>query len=471
MLSERPDKRLPISSGVVTGVVVAYLVALMFADYLSSWLPSIGGYPTGAIIRDALALGVVVLGVWALTKWSQFSTTRGPVRTLVAISVVAAGLSVLSLMYLIIVNDDRVAAILAVRNLTLYLFAAAALWVLIAGKHVAIQVVIQAAFALILLAAILGIADTLTHGRVVLALGHRPDYAGPLGIPAIAGVEASLFGLVRASGGISNALVFGYTMAVGTLAATWFAATARERGRGTWLWPGATAILAAMACVSSLTRGAVVALIVGLIILVVLERRRDVTLAAGAIVLAIAFAGIAIPMVAQRDSDPGTESDSGVPPIVVRLGEGDALSEASSQARLEDMNAGLSALAEHPMGLGLAVVGSASLRAGVENPILTDFYWLMVPVQVGILVSAFLGVAILAAAIALLLASRRAAAPLVAIGVAYVIAGALSGAPDAPVFVGFTSVIVVLTATASASQPTAIRTEETTVLRRSPAGT
>ena len=156
---------------------------------------------------------------------------------------------------------------------------------------------------------------------------------------------------------------------------------------------------------------------------------------------------------------------------MVRLSEGDALSEASSQARLADMNVGLAALAEHPMGLGLAVVGSAALRAGVQNPILTDFYWLMVPVQVGILVTAFLAVAILAAALALLLVSRRAAAPLLAIGVAYAIAGFLSGAPDAPVFVGFSSVIVVLTATAGTTQLAAIRTAETTVLRRSPVGT
>ena len=456
---------------VVTAVVVAYLVSLMFADYLSSWLPSFGGYPTGAIIRDAFALGVVILGAWALVTWRRSAKVTEPVRTLIVVSVVAAGLSVLSLVYLVIVNGDRVAAILAVRNLTLYLVAAVALWILITRKLLAVRVVSYAAFGLILIAAILGVADTLTHGRVVLALGHDPDYAGPLGISAIAGAEASLFGLVRASGGISNALVFGYTMAVGTLAAAWFAATAQERGERNWLWPGAVAIFAATACVSSLTRGAVVALVVGLIVLVLVERRRNVTLAAGAIILTVAFASIAIPTLAQRDSDPGSGDDSGVPPIVVRLSEGDALSEASSQARLADMNAGLAALAEHPMGLGLAVVGSAALRAGVQNPILTDFYWLMVPVQVGILVTAFLAVAILAAALALLLVSRRSAAPLLAIGVAYAIAGFLSGAPDAPVFVGFSSVIVVLTATAGTTQLAAIRTAETTVLRRSPVGT
>ena len=50
-------------------------------------------------------------------------------------------------------------------------------------------------------------------------------------------------------------------------------------------------------------------------------------MAAGALVLAAAFASIAIPMVAQRDSEPGSESNSSAPPIVVRLGEGDALSE------------------------------------------------------------------------------------------------------------------------------------------------
>ncbi len=380
-------------------------------------------------------------------------------------------LAALALLFMVAINANRVAAVLAVRNLTLYLFAAAALWVLIAVKQVNQRQVSLAAFSLIAVAAILGIGDTLTHGRVVLALGHTPDYAGPLGISAIAGAEASIFGLVRASGGISNALVFGYTMAIGTISATWLAGTAWKRMDRRRLGAGGVATLAAMACVSSLTRGAVVALIVGLVVVVVLERRRQVTIVAGVVVLAAALAAIAIPVVAQRDAGSISEGGSEAPPIVIRLGEGDALSEASSQARLADMTAGLAALAEHPMGLGLAVVGSAALRAGVQNPILTDFYWLMVPVQVGILVSAFLAVALLAAALALLLVSRRATAPLVAIGAAYVIAGLLSGAPDAPVFVGFTSVIVVLTAAASDPQLAAVSTADTTELRRSPVGT
>ena len=470
MVSQQPARHLPIPTSLVAFIVAAYLVALMFADYLSSWFPSIAGYPTGAIVRDALALCVVVLGVRVLSL-APLRDIDQPLRALVAITVVATGLSAASLLYLVVVNGDRVAAILAVRNLTLYLVAAVAVWLLLQAGHVTVRAISNAAFALIFVAAILGIADTLTHGRIVTALGHSPDYAGPLGISAIAGAEASLFGLVRASGGISNALVFGYTMAISAIAAAWFAATAREPWERVWLWPGVVAVLAAMACVSSLTRGAVVALVVGIVVLVVLARRRQVTIAAAGIVLAVAFAAIAIPMLAQRDSEPRTEGNSGVPPIVVRLGEGDALSEASSQARVADMNAGLAALAGHPMGLGLAVVGSAALRAGVENPILTDFYWLMVPVQVGLLVSAFLAVAGLAASLALLLVSWRAMAPLVAIGVAYGIAGFLSGAPDAPVFAGFTSALVVVTAMAGAAHPAAIRTAATTVLRRSPAET
>ena len=134
------------------------------------------------------------------------------------------------------------------------------------------------------------------------------------------------------------------------------------------------------------------------------------------------------------------------------------------------MKAGLAALADHPMDLGLAVVGSAALRAGVELPLLTDFFvhgarpgWhsrLRLPGgrDAGRLDRP-------------LLVSRRAAAPLVALGLVYGIAGLLSGAPDAPVFAGFGSALVVLTAVAGATQSAAITTAETTALRRSPVGT
>ena len=156
--------------------------------------------------------------------------------------------------------------------------------------------------------------------------------------------------------------------------------------------------------------------------------------------------------------------------IVVRLGEMDEVSAESSRRRIEQFQAGVEALRQHPLGLGLASVGSASLHADGDPAIVTDFFWLMVPVQVGVLVTAILAVAAVAALGALALASRRALAPLLAVGVVFVIGGFLSAAPDAPVFAGFASVLAVLAAMMPSVQPIATTTAATTVLRRSSAG-
>lgn len=473
MMAESRSPALPIPATLVNGLAVAYLVALLFADYLSSWLPSLGGFPAGAIIRDACAIGLVAVAALALLahRGQMGIGDSRAMRWAIVTAMVAGAISAASLLILVIVSDHRVAALLAARNLTLYFLAAGALWVLIVKGHVSIRVVTYAVWTLVLVAATLGILDTLTHGGLVTALGYSREYAGSTQVMLIAGAEAEVFGIVRASGGISNALVFGYLMAAAALTAAWFSAVAR-RGDRSLAWVGIVAVLAAGACVSSLTRGATIALVVGLLLLAIIERRRSMTGTALAIGLATVIASIAIPLAAGT-MQPGSQSGSGLPPIFVRLGEGDEISQASSEARLDQLRAGLDALVDRPLGLGLASVGSAALRVRQTQPIVTDFFWLMVLIQVGVVVSFALLVTTLSAAVALLLAYRRAAAPLIAMAAVWIIAGFLSGAPDAPVFAGFTSVLAVLAATASAAmlQPVATPTAKSTALRRSPVGT
>lgn len=473
MMAESRSPALPIPATLINGLAVAYLVALLFADYLSSWLPSLGGFPAGAIIRDACAIGLVAVAALALLthRWQMGIGDSRAMRWAIVTAMVAGAISAASLLILVIVSDHRVAALLAARNLTLYFLAAGALWVLIAKGRVSIRVVTYAVWVLVLVAATLGILDTLTHGGLVTALGYSREYAGSTQVMLIAGAEAEVFGLVRASGGISNALVFGYLMAAAALTAAWFSAVAR-RGDRSLAWVGIVAVLAAGACVSSLTRGATIALVVGLLLLAIIERRRSMTGIALAIGLATVIASIAIPLAAGTTPQPGSQSGSGLPPIFVRLAEGDDISQASSGARLDQLRQGIDSMIDRPLGLGLAAVGSAALRVSPTQPIVTDFYWLMVLIQVGVVVSFALLVTTLSAAVALLLAYRRAAAPLIAIAAVWIIAGFLSGVPDAPGFAGFTSVLAVIAAikSSTASQPAASLTAESTELLRSPIG-
>jgi len=47
--------------------LVAVVCTAAMADYLSSWLPPVGGLPAGAILRD----GVAVSFVWAIRRRTQ----------------------------------------------------------------------------------------------------------------------------------------------------------------------------------------------------------------------------------------------------------------------------------------------------------------------------------------------------------------------------------------------------------------
>lgn len=474
MMSDRAAQPNPIRISLTNGLVVTYLVTLLFADYLSSWLPSVGGFPAGAIIRDACAIGLVGLGSIALLRSGWHSTVvPSPVARWAGWTALVAGtISLVGLSILVAISDHRVAALLAVRNLVLYLFAAGAMWGLVARRWASVRVLSYAIWTLVVVAAGLGILDTITHGSIVTALGYSREYAGSSQVSLIAGAQAEVLGLVRASGGISNALVFGYLMAAAAVAASWFTAVGRHGDRS-WSWVGVVAVLAAAACVSSLTRGATIALVVGLMLLVLIERRRAMTLVASAVVLATVIASIAIPLTAGTTAEPGSQGGTSGPPIMVRLTESDDISQASSQARLDQLHKGLDAMIDRPLGLGLASVGSAALRVSPTQPMVTDLYWLMVLIQVGVLVGFAFAITVLATAIAILLTYRQAAAPLIALAAVWVIAGFLSGAPDAPVFVGFTSVLAVLAVTTSSptAQPVASPTADRTALRRSPAGT
>ena len=125
------------------------------------------------------------------------------------------------------------------------------------------------------------------------SLGYSRDYSGVEGGSSIliAGASASFQGYVRASGGISNALVFGYLMAAIAVFATWM--LERSVILSGWRSPAAAiyivlGIVAGVACIGPLTRGAIGALIVGLLLLVGLRWTSPIVIGAvSTVVLAL----------------------------------------------------------------------------------------------------------------------------------------------------------------------------------------
>ena len=440
---ERGD-RLRVLGAIGLAAVVA---TAAFADYFSSWLGTVRGFPVGAIVRDGVAFAFVCLACavvvrersgWSLASLVRIASTR---------SAAAAGLAFLPFLVfalwvglLLPVSPARVPGILAARNLFLYTAVGFAAYVLVTRTIVSFRTLTWTLAAFGFIAAGLGILDTATRGGIVTGLGYRPDYSGVAGSASrlIAGTSAAFQGYVRASGGISNALVFGYLMAAIAVFATWM--LERVVIRSGWRSPAAVGyvalgILAGLACVDSLTRGAIFALGFGLLVLIVLRRSRPVVLgsiATVAVTLALTAAGSGF----ISTSSPGSASFPGLLDIVgSRVTSSDTSSQESSSLRMDQVRIGLQSLASRPMGNGLGTEGSASTRAANGQTDLTpDVFVLIVALQTG-LIGAGLYALIFAAMI--LWAAKRPtesrALVFAMLGI-FGIASVLSASPDAPVF-------------------------------------
>lgn len=424
--------------------LVAVVGTAAFADYLSSWVGTIGGYPVGAIVRDGVAVAFVCFaGVVLLRERSGWSRTS-LARIASARSAAAAGPAFLPfaafaiwVVLLLVPSPAKVPAILAARNLLLYPMVGFATYVLVTRRWLDVRVLLGTLSVFGFIVAALGILDTATHGGIVTSLGYRRDYAGVEGTSnrLIAGASAAFQGYVRASGGISNALVFGYLMAAMAVFATWM--LERAVTRSGWrsragLIYVALGIVAGLACVDSLTRGALIALVVGLLLLVVLRRSRPVLLGALSTVilsLFLAWAG-SVPLSA---AVPGQAAGPGLLDVVgTRVTSSDPTSQESSSLRVDEVRLGLESLAARPMGNGLGTEGSASNRAA-QLGIAPDVFVLIVALQTGIVGTGLYGLIF----VAMILWAARRPTPGRALVVATVgifgITSVLSASPDAPV--------------------------------------
>jgi O-Antigen ligase len=445
---EAPASRLRLAQ-LLSATVVLLVVLTFAADYLSSWLPAVAGFPAGALMRDGLAIALVGCGIVVAPL---FGATRPPRASSLTRFLVPFLLFAVWVAAFLAVSHPLVAGLLAARNLLLYWAVAFAVLRLWSHGLIVPRIVLVGLATLATLAALLGIADTLTQGRIVDVLGYRRDYASVAGSAdrLISGVQGNFGGIVRASGGISNALVFGYLMSVLALLAISGATAVRSprlRSRTTIVLVLAAA-LAVIASLASLTRGAWLGLGIGSLVLVVTRFRRETVLtvaAVGGIAVAVTLLGAPfVPTVAQGASGTNAPTASATPgalsgivgAITDRAGSSDQASQTSSGLRIDELRAGVAQLVENPMGTGLGSEGAASDRAGASRRnVVPDIYVLIVALQTGI---PGLVLWLLLLGVILATAARRATeagnALVVAIVAVVAVSSVLSSAPDAPVF-------------------------------------
>jgi hypothetical protein len=439
--------------------LVAVVGTAAFADYLSSWVGTVGGYPVGAIVRDGVAIAFVCFAGAILLRERSGWSRESLVRIASPRSDAAAGLAFLPfaafaiwVALLLVPSPAKVPAVLAARNLLLYPMVGFATYVLVTRRCLDVKVLLGTLGVFGFIAATLGILDTATHGGIVTSLGYRRDYAGVEGTAnrLIAGASAAFQGYVRASGGISNALVFGYLMAAMAVFATWMLERAVVRSgwrSGAALAYAALGIVAGVACIDSITRGALIALVLGMFLLVVLRRSRPVLLGAlSTVILSLFLAWAAsVPLSA---AVPGQAAGPGLLDVVgTRVTSSDTSSQASSGLRLDQVRLGLKSLAARPMGNGLGTEGSASNRAA-QLGIATDNFILIVALQTGIIGAGLYGLIFVAMILWAVKRPTRDRALVVAMIGIFGVASALSASPDAPVFA--TTIWILLLAVSAA---------------------
>jgi len=442
---------------------VAVVGTAAFADYLSSWLPAVRGFPTGAILRDGFAISFVCLaGVVLFEERSRSGpaslaspNTRGSGAIARPAFLPYMALSVWVLL-LVLASPTKVPVLLAARNLLLYTLVGFAAYALFARRSLNERVLLGTLTTVGFVAAGLGILDTATHGGIVTSLGYRPDYSGIEGSASrlIAGASAAFQGYVRASGGISNALVFGYLMAAMAVFGTWMLERAvmrsgwRSRPAMTYL---ALGIAAGLACVDSLTRGALIALLIGLLLLAAMRRSRPIFLGSVvtvgmALALTLATSGII------AGSSAGSGTFLGLLDTVgARVSSSDQASQESTSLRVDQIRAGLQGLVERPMGNGLGTEGAAADRSD-KAKVAPDVFVLIVALQTGIV---GVGLYALIFLVMLISAARRPtqgnALAVAMIGI-FGISAVLSASPDAPAF-ATTIWILMLAASAVRAEP------------------
>jgi hypothetical protein len=427
----------------------ALLLGTMFltvaSRYLTAVLPSVGGNPPGAILRDAGCVALVLLaGLVVILRVESRRDAAAPASVLaVPVLLYASWVAIM-----VAFAPERVAAILAVRNLTLYLLLPVALHALWRRGFVRARLALTTFLLLAGVVAILGLLDTLSGGATVAAFG------------VVRYPELMFGGIVRASGGISDSLVVAYLMGWAIIVAVWWSGSIR-RLSGSRLYVGlclSVGVLCTITLIWSLTRGAWIATGVGIALFLLASRSRWAVGATAAVLLVgiacTALTANSVPLVAHparvvtggdttpepsntgQDSHGATAGGGTSQAVIDRLGSSDVASQESASLRLSQLLVTIQMLADNPLGTGLGTEGGAAdrVRPAATRSTL-DIYAMMVGLQTGV-PGLILWAAVMVMVFVWWLRHRRlVVAPLVTAGLGVVgVSAWLSHTLDAPPF-------------------------------------
>jgi O-antigen ligase len=399
-------------------LLIFILIVNMFAPYIGSWLPIEGGAPVGGLLRDLL------IAVFAAC--TALAIIRSPKVTLSQFGYIYLWLFLLSWMtVLAVMLSDINAGILGARNIVLFPLVGFLLFINMDKGTVSYATIINCIYILAGIAAVLGILDVATKGDILLKLGYKPDYAGG----DLFNLVVQYLGIRRASGGLADALNYGYTMALFAIFILYRLLKyplSKSSKIISYLLIGVLSI----ATILSLTRGAIIVLAIGFLIF---------AFTYGSIKLKMALVfSLFIGSTYIASSEYGEL-------LYIRFTDQEKTSAESTQGRITMAEKSIDSILANPLGVGLGTQGAGTKFLNDDARINTDNYFLWIAVESGV-IGVLLLLLTLAANFLICFKCMKKDRPsyiyFFILSISFILAATLSSAPISPLYAIFFWIII-----------------------------
>ncbi|WP_270495180.1 O-antigen ligase family protein [Citrobacter gillenii] len=336
----------------------AILSVNLFSPYISSWMVGVLPFPPGAILRDVLnALFVVVVLL-------RFFTEMKKTHFLLAFTIFTWVALVSWIIALTIFSPDKVQAIMGGRSYILFpaVFIALVILKVSYPDSLNVEKIVHYIILLMLAVAVISIIDVLMKGELIKLLGYDEHYAGER-----LNLINSYDGMIRATGGFSDALNFGYMLSLGVLLCMECFSQGYKR-----VWMLIISLVMFTAICMTLTRGAI--LVAVIIYALYIMSNRKMLLSGITLFLIV----IPILMVSTTIFDKYTDT------LVGRFTDSSQTSRGSTQGRIDMAMNSLSYLSDHPSGIGIGTQGSGNMLSVKDYRLNTDNYFFWMALETGI---------------------------------------------------------------------------------------
>ena len=339
-----------------TLLLVALLYISVFSSFIGSWLPSVFGLTSGGVLRDIL---VVLFIIYSILKVLRFG------KPIEYVALAFYVLFVLLVFLLVITSGNISASILGGRNMLLFLPFGLFVSFLINRGLIDASLVRKNIILVGFIAAFLGVLEVLTDGIILNILGYDPNYTGSEYFKPV----SSYLGFVRATGGISDALIFGYLMAFSSFIVL-FQMIYKNKPFWINVFYFVLFVLSFSAMIFAMTRGAFVVFFFGLFLILFfgLNFKNRIILLILSLLICVLF----------------IQTEYGQA-MIVRFFGNEQHSVSSSNYRIYMALDSIKTLIDNPLGIGLGTQGAGMKFLSEDTRINTDNYFFYVMLEVGIL--------------------------------------------------------------------------------------